>query len=74
MEGLEMATKGADAGLSENAGCAWLFGLLVVGFVAVTWITSMSGQAARESEDMRYRTCVEAGGQWDGFWDSCTKP
>lgn len=59
--------------MSDNAGCAWLFGILVAGFIAFVWIAGQTtaGQQARDMET--YRICVENGGSWDGFWKSCAR-
>ena len=59
--------------MSDNAGCLGALAVIVFGFVALMWISTAASDAARRSEDERYRVCVESGGVWDGFWKSCTK-
>jgi hypothetical protein len=56
----------AERQMSDNAGCAWLFGILMAGVVAVVLIGTLADTA-------KYHLCVENGGQWDGSWKSCTK-
>ncbi len=58
--------------MSDNAGCAWLFGIAVAGFVTLMIAASLTNAASRAAEDERFRVCVESGGAWDGFWKSCS--
>lgn len=59
--------------MSENAGCVWLFAILVAGIVTLMISAQFVGDKVRSDETERYRVCVENGGTWDGFWKSCGK-
>jgi hypothetical protein len=59
--------------MSENAGCAWIFGLAVAGFVAICLVGAMTSQKEADRDLERFKSCVESGGAWDGWWKSCTR-